>query len=146
MRDRTISTALIWIASAIGISALADSFTQTVTSYIPQDIERGTMDIVRETFFMPEPQVYVVGVLILLVIVGAAISTAVVWRNAASNAEIESARARRQYEKSKNEENVRYQGGQARLMRLMESLSDEEIAYLESRSLSDDGELYAPRR
>lgn len=147
MIGRVIVTSVIWIFSMYGLTTIVNRMAMTTINLFPPESEMAAIYPYGETVFMPDLQAFMLGLLMMALVLGATISTIAIWRNAPSNSEAKAQEARAQAEKTKRREYYTPNDPQqqARLMRLVESLNDDDIAYLEARSLADDGELYMPR-
>ena len=152
MISRTIATCVIWIFSMYGLTSIVNRMSMTAVNVFPPESEMAALYPMGETVFMPDLQAFMMGLLMLAVVFGATISTMAVWRNAPANSAAKQ-EARAEAEKAKRREYYTPNDSQhqARLMRLVETLNDDDIAYLEARlpearSLADDGELYMPRQ
>ncbi len=148
MRERAIATLGVWAAVVVSITGLLNSLTVRVFVPYTYDIPLGegaiqTINQVREQWeFVGGDWQYIVAGLIIGLIIGAALSTGAIWRNAIEHREMMAAareEAARQDAKIKREE-------QARAAYALDDAADEEIAAQQRYArLNDDGELYARR-
>ncbi len=137
MRERAIATLGVWAAVLLSIIALLNSLTVevfvpfTYEMILPDGAVQTVNQMMAQQEFVTGAWQFAVAGLIIGLIIGAALSTGAIWRNAIEH------RAARQDAKIKREE-------QARAVYTLDDAVDEEEAQRYAR-LNDDGERYARR-
>lgn len=137
MRERAIATLGVWAAVLLSTIALLNSLTVQVFVPVTYDVWQadGTVQAVNQLMsqqeFVGGEWQFIVAALIIGLIIGAALSTGAIWRNAIEQRTADA--------KIKREE-------QARAAYALDDAADEDVAARQRFArLNDDGELYARR-
>ncbi len=155
MRERALATLAIWMSSIFIALILVDSIMYDVPRQVMETVQITTpagefvpqemMRFVNEPTLMPQVWQDNMTALLFVLIIGAALATVGVWRTA--NRESTDMRAQSAVKDTQAVAKLKYEQRE-RIARLLESMDDDEIAYIESerfQSLSDDGEIVARR-
>ena len=127
MRERAITTSVIWIALAVATGVILNSVRYTELVQSPID----PTQLIPQTAFASTWWQFGAGFLVFVLILCAMGATIAIWESAAGKKEVE---VQRQSEKAKRSER------EARIKRLMLTLDDDDLDALENQRFGDDGE------
>jgi|GEM_PF-1236141 hypothetical protein len=151
MRSRAVATIAIWFANIVALAILVNSLTYTYTDYTRELTGTyGHPDLAAQTYtfyptmtaFAPDPWIFAVAGLCLVIIIGSAVATAAIWKRADESERSVRDQARMIYgDMPSRAESVKAKNDQrARAQRLMDSLSPEELAELEYYYANERGQ------
>ena len=127
MRERAVTTSVIWIALAASTGLILDSLRYTELVQSPIDPTK----LIEQTAFVSTWWQIGAGLLIFMLIGCAMGATIAIWQSAADKANQVSAQ---QLEKAKRDNR------DARIKRLLANMDDEDLDALERGGIDDEGE------
>ena len=126
MRERAVTTSVIWIALAVSTGLLLNSVRYTELVASPSDANR----FIEQTAFASTPWQIGVGLLIFMLIGCAMGATIAIWQSAAGSTQ----QSIQQTEKAKRDNR------DARIRRLLASMDDDDLDLLEQGGIDPEGE------